>query len=427
MNSRPDLSICIPTWNRAELLESLLEHLLFVHSLPFSVEIVISDNASTDSTAAVVQRYLTQLPIRFYSQPVNLGPLRNINTALRCATGRYTVYLADDDRLVPDTLVQHMEWLEQRPDIVMLQAPWLLWDEQKDVALGLFYQVDQVTTFDQDAGLACLEFLLDRKAFPEHALYRTEVLHKLVHFPHSLYVNFQVVSRAFRYGGVGFHPKPYYLSIVRPDGASTQDSRGQLGHRQAIQYLDEYRGSLETCVLSALQDVVPLPIPTAMKDKALAMINQVIVDRLRVAANLSLAGRNFIAAHEFIQRAWLWCDKVSADEVLKWEQQYLSLIALQSVIDVLVDHSQLRGLVMCGFPEPEGLLPGFDYFREKVQVEVRSLDEAECATDRKEFLHLAGRPEQRQRLIDAGLLPGRVLCFADVKDQLSVLPRSFTA
>ena len=425
--TRVDLSICIPTWNRAHMLERVLEHLSFVHSLPFSVEIVVFDNASTDTTATLVERYQSQLPIRFFSQPLNLGGLQNISAALRCATGRYTVYLADDDRLIPDALVRHIAWLEERPDVVMLQAPWLLWDEAADIALGQFYRVDEVTTFESTEALACLEFLLSRKAFPEHAIYRTEMLHQLMHLPHSLYVNFLMVFRAFRFGGVGFHPDSYYRSLVRPDGGVAQDVSGQLGHRQAISFLDEYRGSLEVSLLGALREVVTPPIPAVMRDKALAMLNVFLLDRLKVAAHLNLSGRDFIAAHEFMQRAWLWCDDTAASEVVQWEQQYLPLIALQSVVEVLQAHSELVGLVLCGFSEPEGLLPGFAYFKAKVAVEVRSLDQAECAPDREQYLHLVAHSPQCARLVDAGLLAGRVLCFADIKDQFRVLPRSFTS
>ena len=426
MGARPDLSICVPTWNRAPLLEALLEHLNFVHSLPFSVEIVICDNCSTDGTADLVERYQSRLPIRFFSQPANLGAMRNINAALRSARGRYTVYLADDDRLAPDILTEYMAWLEEHPDVVMLQAPWLLWDEETDTTRGTFYRVDRVTVFDQKSARYCLEFLLSRTVLPEHALYRTEALHRLVHLPHSLYMSFVMVFRAFLFGNVAFHPEPYYHFIVRRDGGVTDDARGQLGHRQALSFLDEYRGSLELSFVSALRGNAPLPVSQALKDKTLSLINNFSVDRLKVASNLSLASRDFIAAHEFKQRAWLWCDQVSGKEVLEWEQQFLPLIALQSVIEVLLSLAELRGLVLCGFAAPEGLLPGFDYFSNDVLVEVRSLEEAECAEDREQYLHLVEQPQHSQRLIAAGLLPGRVLCFADVKEQVSVLPRRFS-
>ena len=73
----PQLSICIPTFNRAELLGPLLEDLSFVHDLSFDVEIVVYDNASSDGTEALVRSFLDRLPVRYYRQRYNVGVAAN--------------------------------------------------------------------------------------------------------------------------------------------------------------------------------------------------------------------------------------------------------------------------------------------------------------------------------------------------------------
>ena len=50
--NRPLLSICIPTYQRVALLKELLESLLPVNELTFAVELVVSDNASTDNASS---------------------------------------------------------------------------------------------------------------------------------------------------------------------------------------------------------------------------------------------------------------------------------------------------------------------------------------------------------------------------------------
>ena len=51
----PLLSICVPTYNRSRYLASLLEGLVAqIGDFPHPFELVISDNASTDDTPAVV-------------------------------------------------------------------------------------------------------------------------------------------------------------------------------------------------------------------------------------------------------------------------------------------------------------------------------------------------------------------------------------
>jgi len=408
-------------------LEPLLEHLLFVNELPFSVEVIICDNASTDATEEVVKRYQDRLPLRYYRQPVNLGFDRNINTSFRCATGRYTVYLADDDRLIPDVVARHVALLNERPDLVMLHAPWLIWDEENDCARATFYSVDRLTVFDPDNALPCMEFILSRTVFPEHAIYRTDVLLKLIHLPHNHYVYFLMVFRAFQYGSVGFHPESYYRNIARADGGVADGSLGQVGHVQAISLLDEYRGGLEVSLLHALRGLAPLPIPRDVTSKALMMINRFLVGRLEVAARLSRARRDFIGAAEFKQREWLWRDDLTSNEVIEWERKHLLLVAAQAVVELQRAHTHFGPLVLCGLPEAEAEACCWliEQVSSDIEVSVLSFDEALAQVDFAQHLYLVDSESVREQLLGSDLAVGQVLSLDDVKAQFRVLPRSF--
>ena len=62
--SKPLVSFCIPTYNRARYLDSLLESLTQqLAEFPHTFEVLISDNGSDDDTAAVVSRYLNGLSL----------------------------------------------------------------------------------------------------------------------------------------------------------------------------------------------------------------------------------------------------------------------------------------------------------------------------------------------------------------------------
>ena len=56
-NKEPILSICIPTYNRAESLRTSLQQYVSCKGFDESIEIVISDNASTDDTRKVALEY----------------------------------------------------------------------------------------------------------------------------------------------------------------------------------------------------------------------------------------------------------------------------------------------------------------------------------------------------------------------------------
>ena len=115
----PILSICIPTFNRAKLLEMLLR-VLEVQVKPFGdrVEIVVSDNGSPDQTREVVQNAQKQYSISYRRLPRNMGGLYNIVTiATEVAKGKYCWILGDDDLLRPGAVAKILSIIENNPSL----------------------------------------------------------------------------------------------------------------------------------------------------------------------------------------------------------------------------------------------------------------------------------------------------------------------
>lgn len=88
----PVLSICIPTYNRAKLLQQLLESLV---ALPVvandnRIEIVVSDNASTDDTQRIASEFASRFPakIKYFRNAQNVFD-DNFRLALSRGTGDY--------------------------------------------------------------------------------------------------------------------------------------------------------------------------------------------------------------------------------------------------------------------------------------------------------------------------------------------------
>jgi glycosyltransferase involved in cell wall biosynthesis len=113
-----ELSICIPTYNRAHLLEQSL-HSLLPQCADRPVEICISNNASTDDTAALLARYPS---VRHLTQASNIGIDRNILAALNMATGKYVFPIGDDEIVTPYGIHGILEALRADPDMLMLNG-----------------------------------------------------------------------------------------------------------------------------------------------------------------------------------------------------------------------------------------------------------------------------------------------------------------
>ena len=79
------ISICIPTYNRAQFLDACLEYHIPLARM-HNVKIFISDNASDDNTEDVVKRRCAEYPLIFYSRnQVNVGADAGFEIALKLA------------------------------------------------------------------------------------------------------------------------------------------------------------------------------------------------------------------------------------------------------------------------------------------------------------------------------------------------------
>ena len=115
------LSMCIPTYNRARYLAETLDNV--IAQATDDVEIVVSDNASPDDTAAVVQaRQEKFLRLTYFRQPQNLGADRNYLQSVASAQGEWCWLLGDDDLLEPGAIACVLDYLNgPRPlDFVLL-------------------------------------------------------------------------------------------------------------------------------------------------------------------------------------------------------------------------------------------------------------------------------------------------------------------
>lgn len=99
------LTIAIPTFNRANFLDALLKELtrqIDEYNISGQIEILVSNNNSTDSTEEIIDKYLNQIQYSCHSE--NIGPDRNFLSLFEKAKGKY-IWLPGDDDLVRNDLL----------------------------------------------------------------------------------------------------------------------------------------------------------------------------------------------------------------------------------------------------------------------------------------------------------------------------------
>ena len=121
MNAVPRLTVGLPVYNGERYLAESIESLLGQSYTDF--ELIISDNASTDDTPGICERYAKQdRRIRYYRQPRNVGLAPNHNFCTEQARGELFKWAASDDLYHRDLVLRCVEVLDERPEVVLVHS-----------------------------------------------------------------------------------------------------------------------------------------------------------------------------------------------------------------------------------------------------------------------------------------------------------------
>jgi teichuronic acid biosynthesis glycosyltransferase TuaG len=108
----PQVTIVIPTYNRAHFLPEAVESGLN-QTYP-NIEVLVVNDGSTDDTEAVLAPYMKRIR---YIKRENGGCAAAKNTGLKHAQGELITNLDDDDRFHPEKIQRQVEMFESRPDL----------------------------------------------------------------------------------------------------------------------------------------------------------------------------------------------------------------------------------------------------------------------------------------------------------------------
>ena len=118
------LTIAIPTYNRAELLDKQLAWLAqAIKAFEDECEILVSDNCSTDNTQEVIQKWqatLSNITFKSNKNSKNLGVVKNIMYCLNSTTTKYVWTIGDDDPIQDKAIAYVINKLRQHEDLSLL-------------------------------------------------------------------------------------------------------------------------------------------------------------------------------------------------------------------------------------------------------------------------------------------------------------------
>lgn len=110
--NRPIVSFCIPTYNRAPYLEATLKSYVSCSCFDNRVEIVISDNHSTDDTQRICEEYAQKYPnIKYFRNEENINDA-NFPLVLNRGTGEYLKLMNDNIFITEDGMQSFVALIE---------------------------------------------------------------------------------------------------------------------------------------------------------------------------------------------------------------------------------------------------------------------------------------------------------------------------
>lgn len=116
MPDDPLVSICIPTYNRAGMINRAIESAL--GQTYRNIEVIVVDNASSDNTDVVVAAYADER-LSYVKNERNLGLFGNFNRCIELATGKFLHILHSDDYIDPDFTARCVAFFQEHPSVVM--------------------------------------------------------------------------------------------------------------------------------------------------------------------------------------------------------------------------------------------------------------------------------------------------------------------
>jgi hypothetical protein len=122
MKSQPRVSVGLPVYNGEAYLAQTIESILAQDYA--NLELVISDNASTDATQDICQRYQAlDARVRYRRSDVNRGAVWNFNRVFELSSGEFFKWQAYDDLCLPTFLSSCLREFERSPMSVVLVYP----------------------------------------------------------------------------------------------------------------------------------------------------------------------------------------------------------------------------------------------------------------------------------------------------------------
>lgn len=308
-NKQIDISICIPTYNRAPILARCLEHLLTFSRINF--EIIVGDNASTDETEKIVQSFSNKFPVfTYHRHSENIGFARNMDSVLRMARGKYIYILSDDDMVFENALVQMKAILDITPTVVCISGKYLS-SAQTKIGMDQTYDDVKVLLFKQGDYVNLVENFL---ICDGHPFMRREIFQQYCMYNDRSFCLTPLFFKLLSLGDILFLQTPIFQHFRNSDSLTTNMTEHW--------FIDYVNADIEVA-LSDIIDSLPPGSTEMMRHKMLQII-------YFQAARMAKLSEDYGLMWHFLRRLKA-IGGASADCLVKCENAFLLQVVIERI------------------------------------------------------------------------------------------------
>jgi glycosyltransferase involved in cell wall biosynthesis len=152
------VSVIVPIFNQARFIRETVDSVLGQDHR--EIELVLSDDGSTDGTPGILEEYADEDPerVKVVASERNTGIAGAFNRALDAHTGDYIAWLGGDDVMLPGKLSRQLAALEERPEAIGCCHDAEVFDSASGRSYGRFTEIYNGRRGVRDGGV---ELLLD--------------------------------------------------------------------------------------------------------------------------------------------------------------------------------------------------------------------------------------------------------------------------
>ncbi len=328
MSDQSLLSICIPTFERADVLRKTLSSLM--ETIDPSWEIIVSDDCSGDHTSEVLEEFRGRWKrFRTVILDKNIGAVPNIELVNRLATSKYIYTLSDDDQIVVRGINRALELLESNPSLTGVFGNYQEWIPA-DGSVAKINVIDEDKIYKKGSQLEIL------KKFPLlwDPVMRRELFQRHFQMDNHMFGQWPLVNKMLNHGDVGVITDVFYRHATRQSIPTMEDKL-----TEGV-YQDMNRADYEIFIGEQFPGVI---------DNAI-FVTQSILSGYKAAVRFALQKKEYLKARSFLLRSRAY-GAIEEARIQEIERKYMAYFIAEKISRILTSSVSLDGVIMAEQPD----------------------------------------------------------------------------